>query len=102
MLSSWIIYILLGKLFIYLGQKFPLPQILEKSKTIKQWHECDLCMGVWVYGLLAFFLKVDILSVLGFIYIPFVSELLTGGAVSFVVHIFSIGWRDKFAPDIVL
>lgn len=102
MLSNWIIYVLLGKSLIYLGQKFPLPKFLEKHETIRQWHECDLCMGVWVYGLLSFFLKLDILSVLGFAYVPFVSELVTGGATSFVMHIFSIGWRDKFAPDIVL
>lgn len=99
---NWLIYVLAGKLLIYLGQQFPLPSFLEHNQKIKKWHECDLCFGVWIYVPLAYFLSVDLLSALGIAYIPFVSELITGGAISFLVHIFSIGWKDKFAPDIVI
>lgn len=99
---GWLIYVLVGKLFIFLGMAFPLPQFLQKIKTIEYWHNCDLCFGVWLYGFLAYFMKMDLLSVVGFWHIPFISELVTGGVVSFIVHIWSIGWRDKFAPDIVL
>lgn len=87
---------------MYLGQQFPLPDILERNQKIKKWHECDLCFGVWIYVPLAYFLHVDMLQLLGFSYTPFLSELVTGGAISFLVHIFSVGWKDKFAPDIVI
>ena len=98
----WLAYLLVGRLFIYLGQKFPLPQFLENNKKIKQWHECPLCFGVWVYAAFAYILHVDILQILGISYIPVVSEFTTGGIVSFIVFIFGIGWKDYFAPDIVI
>jgi hypothetical protein len=99
---NWLVYLLVGRLLIFLGQKFKLPQILENNKKIKEWHECPLCFGVWIYGFLAYFLHMNILELFGFNYVFFVSELITGGVVSFLVFIFSIGWKDYFAPDIVL
>lgn len=99
---SWLIFVVMGKLFIYLGQKFPLPDFLERIEKVKKWHECPLCFGVWIYGFLAYFLQMDLLTVLGFWYVPFVSELITGGTISFLVFVFSTGWKDVFAPDIVI
>lgn len=101
-LSNWIVFILTGKAFIYLWQQFPLPVFLEKSKVIEKLHNCDLCAGVWIYGLLGLFLGMDLLQVLGFSYIPLVSEAITGGLISFVVHIFSIGWKEKFNNILVV
>jgi hypothetical protein len=99
---SWLDLIVLGKLFIFLGQKFPLPSFLERNKKIKEWHECSLCFGVWVYATFSYILQVNILQVLGFTYIPVVSEFVTGGVVSFLVFIFSVGWKDYFSPSIVI
>jgi hypothetical protein len=99
---NWLAYILLGRLFILLGQKFPLPTFLERNKKIKEWHECSLCFGVWVYAAFSYVLGVDILQILGISYIPLVAEFVTGGVVSFIVFIFGIGWKDYFSPDIVI
>jgi drug/metabolite transporter (DMT)-like permease len=99
---NWIAFILIGKLLIYLWQQFPLPVRLENSQTIYKLHSCDLCSGVWLYGLLSYFMGSSLLTLLGLSYIPVASELITGGVVSFVVHIFSIGWRDKFSPNLVI
>lgn len=99
---NWIAFLLIGRLFIFLGQKFPLPDFLERNKKIKQWHECPLCFGVWVYAAFSWIMQVDVLQVLGISYIPLVSEFVTGGIVSFIVFIFSIGWQNYFAPDIVI
>lgn len=99
---NWLAYILIGKLFIFLGQRFPLPDFLERNKKIREWHGCGLCLGVWVYALFSYVLGVDVLQVLGISYIPLVSEFTTGGIVSFIVFIFSIGWKDYFSPDIVI
>lgn len=99
---NWIAFILLGKLFIFLGQKFPLPQFLARNQKINEWHQCPLCFGVWVYAAFSYILGVDMLQLLGIAYIPVVSEFVTGGVASFLVWIFSIGWQDAFAPDIVI
>lgn len=99
---NWLAYLLVGKLLIYLWQQFPLPTRLENIPSIHKLHFCDLCSGVWLYGLLSFFMGVSLLTLLGFSYTPVVSELVTGGAVSFIVHIFSIGWKDKFSSELVM
>ena len=102
LLSNWIIFLLVGRIIIYLWQSFPLPAALEKFRVIEKLHNCDLCAGVWIYGILSLFLGMDLLQVLGFSYVPLVSEFVTGGVVSFVVHIFSIGWHEKFNNILVV
>lgn len=99
---NWLVYLMAGKLLIYLGQEFPLPDFLERNENISKWHKCDLCFGCWIYVPLSYFLQTDLLSLFGLTYTPFVSELITGGAISFLVHVFSIGWKDKFSSDIVI
>jgi hypothetical protein len=99
---TWLVYVVTGKLFIYLGQSVPLPKVLQNIKLIAYWHSCDLCFGVWVYAILAYVWGLNILQIFDFTYVPVISDFITGGFISFLVHIFSIGWRTKFAPDIVL
>lgn len=95
---DWLILAGIGRLFIYLWQKFPLPQILENKKTIKQLHECPLCSGVWIYSGLAYFMHMNLFDW----YFPVVTEVLVGGLISFIVHLFVIGWKDYFAPDLII
>ena len=100
MLSGWLVFILLGRLAIYVVMQIPLPKSLAKIEMIKKLHDCDMCFGVWVYSILAGFLQIDILELLGFWYVPLVSEILVGIVTSFLVHIFIIGWKAKF--DVVV
>lgn len=86
----------MGRVLIYLWFQFPLPAVLEQYKSIQKLHTCDLCAGVWLYGILSYFMGLSLLQVLGFTYVPVVSEVVTGGVVSFLVHIFLIGWKEKF------
>ena len=88
-----VVFALIGKLCIVLGMKFPL---FQKLSLFAQLFDCDLCLGVWVFTGLAGILRVDLLPVLGWVYIPVVSEFITGMIVSFVVHIFSLGWKSKY------
>jgi hypothetical protein len=99
---EWLSFVVVGKLFIFLGQSIPLPQKIEKIELLRYWHGCDLCFGVWVYAGLSYIWDMNILRFLSVPYVSIVSEFITGGIISFVVHIFSIGWRDKFAPNIVI
>lgn len=99
---NWIAFLLIGKVMVFLWQQFPLPIKLENNQTIHKLHSCDLCSGVWVFGLLSYFMGLSLLTVFGFSYTPVVSELITGGIVSFAVHIFSIGWKSKFSSELVI
>jgi hypothetical protein len=94
---NWLGYLLGGKVLIFLWQLFPLPNKLEENKTIHKLHTCDLCSGVYLFTLLAFVFKVDLLSLFGVSYIILVNEFVTGAIISFIVHIFSMGWIAKFS-----
>ena len=90
---EWIAFTLVGKLLIVLGMKFPL---LQKLPFFSELFSCDLCLGVWIYAILAGILRMDMLPSLGWVYIPVASEFITGAVISFLVHIFSMGWRAKY------
>src|SRR3990167_10104868 len=94
-LNNWTAYILIGKLFIYLFQQFPL-QNITKNKTLLYLHNCDLCSGVWIYSVLAFVFQISFLEIWGLENLPFIDETLLGGITSFIMHIFSLGWKAKF------
>ncbi len=98
-------FAVVGKLLIYLGQKFPktkLPiigNLFQKGKFLEQLFVCDLCLGVWIYFFLALLMKISIVYELTAI--PILSEFLTGTIVSFMVHLISIGWNEKFGTIVV-
>ena len=100
--SDWLVFLVVGRILVYLFQQFPLPKFIDKFALIRKLHECDLCAGVWVFGILSFFMALSLLEVFGFAYIPIISELITGGVTSFVVHIFLIGFREKFNDVVVV
>ena len=59
---------------------------------------CDLCMGVWVFTGLAFWLPLDLKVTLAlpFSYLFVVTELVIGLLSSILVHLVRIGWEAKF------
>ena len=94
-LITWLIYAGLGKVVIFLGMKFPRPA-WGKSEFLDQLFSCDLCLGVWVYTILAVILNIDAISeYVG--YIPVLNSILTGMFTAFVIHIFSLGWQERFS-----
>jgi hypothetical protein len=94
-MSSLIVYVLIGKLSIYLIQKFPLTDYLSsKWKPLEQLFSCDLCLGVWVYWFYSHLFRLNFMQ--EWFYIPVLCELLTGAITSFVIFIFSLGWKDAF------
>ena len=98
-LSSWIIFLSVGRLFIYLLQQIP---IHPQNEFLEKLHNCDLCAGVWIYSALSVFTGLSIWTVLGFPYVPIVSEGITGGVVSFLMWIFVAGWKEKFNSFLVV
>ena len=96
---AFIVYVAVGKLAIYLSQKFPY-FINSKFEFIRKLFECDLCLGFWIYFLLSAFLRVRLFEDV-YLYVPLVSEIITGCVTSFGMHLISIGWREKFSTVII-
>jgi hypothetical protein len=101
MLDSWLIFIIIGRVLVWVGMKFPLPNFLNRIEKVRNLHECPLCLGVWIYGIMSYFMWMDLLSALGFFYVPVLSEIVTGAGISFLVHIFVLGWKSMFEVIIV-
>lgn len=104
-MTRLVIYVLVGKLLIFIFQKFPkhtLPligRLFRDGKFLEELFSCDLCLGVWVYAGLSFIFSVNILG--EYFYIPILCEFITGGAISFLMHLFSAGWESKYQNIII-
>jgi hypothetical protein len=79
-------------------QKSPIPRALPDG-TLKELVECDLCLGFWVYLFLGAIYKINIDEKLD--ENKLISRLATGSFATFVMHLLSIGWREKFSTYIV-
>ena len=80
----------------YLFQKSPIPRYL--SGNLKELVDGDLCLGFWMYLLLGVMVRKDIDEK---IENKIVSRLATASFSTFVIHLISIGWREKFSTYIV-
>lgn len=95
------VYCAVGRVCIFLLQKFP----FHKLQFIGRWFmeggflhdlfQCDLCLGVWVYTILAGLFRFNLLH--EFFYFPVISELVTGGVMSFIVHLLRVGFETQFS-----
>ena len=102
MLNNWIVFLLVGRLFIYLWQQIPLPASLERYRAIEKLHQCDLCSGVWIYSVLSLCTGLSLWEALNFQYVPIVSEGVTGGVSSFLMWLLVAGWKEKFNSFLVI
>lgn len=98
MSPEFLLFMIIGKLLIYLGMEFPL-FAESRFKFIRRMFACDLCVGVWIYTGLSFIMGVRLLGDL--FYFPVASEIITGGLASFIMHIFSLGWKTKFEVVVI-
>lgn len=100
-LLVWLFYLILGKIIIHIWLQFHLPKFLNKSEWFRKLHECDLCSGTWVYAILSFCMGVGILEVTVGNIPPVIDSIITGIVVSWVVHIFSLGWKAKYEVTVI-
>jgi hypothetical protein len=94
----FLLFLAIGKLLIYLGMKFP-PLAESRFEFIRRQWECDLCCGVIVYSALSLVMGEVLFS--DRFYFPLVSEVITGGIASFLVHLISIGYKEKFGVIVI-
>ena len=92
---QFLVLVILGKLLIYLSQKAG-----SNLRSLQKLLQCDLCLGVWVYAILSGLFQIRLLEDVYF-YVPVVSEVITGCVISYLVHLLSIGFREKHLPVII-
>ena len=103
-MPEFIWFAVIGKIVIFVLQRFPfkkLPWIgnwFKEDKFLGELFGCDLCLGVWVYSILAIFFRYNVIP---YFYLPIISWILTGMATSFVVFVFSNGWKALFSTIVI-
>ena len=106
MILEYIVYASIGRLIIFFLQKFPfqkvifLDKLFEDGKFLSDLFSCELCLGVWVYTILAYIMQIDVMKG-WFDYIPIVNEIITGAVTSFVVHLIVVGWRTEYTETVI-
>lgn len=95
--AEWLLFAATGRVLIYLWMQFPEPPFMKLPSWLEKLHRCDLCSGVWIFGIMAIALQVDIFG-MGNI----VTQAATGAITSYLVHLFVLGAREKFLPPIVI
>ena len=90
----FLVWLTLGRLIIYTIQTNGLTRALFSARPkLAELRDCDFCLGFWVFSLLAWALEINLLAP---VYIPVLSESMSGLIASFFVHIARIGWTTKF------
>lgn len=91
--------LVVGRLAIWIVQTNGLTRRLWSAHPIlAELGECDFCLGCWLLPLLAWLMGVNLLAP---IYVPVVSEVLTGWLLSFGLHLGRLGWQTKFGVTIL-
>lgn len=96
-----LILLLVGGLFILLVRKHPFSKWLYEQAPIGNfWRHffrdmisCNLCLGVWIYFILEFLFKVNLIE---FVYVPVISEFVNGAMISFIMWLLIAGWNTLF------
>jgi hypothetical protein len=104
-MTQLVAYALIGKLTIFLLQKFPkhsLPiigELFREGRLLGDLFSCDLCLGFWVYSGLAYIINVNLVGEL--FNVPILSEFITGAIMSFIMHLISAGWEARYSNYII-
>jgi len=101
---EFFVYAAVGRLIIFTLQRFPFRKIpgigklwLE-GKFFAELFGCDFCLGFWVYTALAPIFGMNIIEQF---YIPIISWAITGVVTSFIVHVFTNGWKALYNVTVI-
>lgn len=91
-LPDFLLYLAIGKLITWLLQTNGLTRPIWKLHPIlAELEQCDLCLGFWVYLVLALFLR----STLSLWPGP-INRIVLAALSSFMAHLLRLGWENKF------
>lgn len=82
----------IGRVLMLLWLKAPYSKWLSRWKFFNEMFSCNLCLGTWVYFILALILRANLFES----YLPVISEGMVGALASFVVWVFEAGWNSYF------
>jgi len=68
----------------------------DEGEFLNTMFSCDMCLGVWIYFLLAIYFDMNLIGEVPNMGIDVISWFITGAMTSFLAHIFTIGWKIKF------
>jgi hypothetical protein len=97
MIIDFLVFLAVGRLVIW--------SISVAKPTQRFWmlfDECDFCLGMWVFFVLAGFFSLATPTFLAawtfpLPYTPVLSQFLIALFASFVMHVFRIGWTTRFS-----
>jgi hypothetical protein len=99
---SLVIFAAIGKLLMFLFRKAPYAGYMSRLPKVGQFFKelfaCDLCFGCWVFFLMGFVWR---LNLLGMQPIPILTEFLDGIIVSFMAWVWSAGWQTLFQNFVI-
>jgi len=97
MILEYFLFLLVGRLFIYLMRLFPpIVRLLEKHEDTKKLLNCDLCIGVWTYTILSGIMNIQIIDNMNIF-----GYLLTGSVSSFIMYLVVEGWNQVFREYVI-
>ena len=90
---DFLLYLGSGKLLLCLLKKFPpIQQLMSKREFLRELYSCDLCYGFWVYLALSPFFDINVKQIKN----RLLRLILTACFTTFLAHLVSIGWNEKF------
>jgi hypothetical protein len=95
--ASWLVFATTGRILVYVWMQFPEPPFMRLPWWLEKLHRCDLCAGVWVYAVLAIAIQLDLFG-----FNNLFTQAATGAITSYLVHVFVIGVKEKYAQPIVI
>ena len=97
MILEYFVYLLVGRLFIYLIRLFPpIVRLFERYEDTEKLLSCDLCLGVWTYTALSGIMNIQIIQDMNIF-----GYLLTGSVSSFIMALIVDGWNQKFREYVI-
>lgn len=92
MSAGYILFLIVGRLLIFIGSKF-YKQNEINIKFFNKLFSCNLCLGVWVYMIMSALLGYYVFSDFA-PYVPVLSELMAGCFSSAMVFYLENGYRS--------
>lgn len=94
-----LVCLLLARLAVWLAQvSGPTRWFFRLTPFLTELGECDLCLGCWIAPLVVWLTGVNLLAP---VYVPGVSEILSGWLIAFGLHIGRLGWQAKFGMTVL-
>lgn len=88
-LREFVLYLLAGRLWTWLLQTNGLTRpVWSLHPKLRELSECDLCLGFWVYLVLALRRRAR-------------GPLTLAAGTAFLAHLLSIGWQVKFGTTVI-